>query len=680
MDRCSSCMKEYNGEFDVCPHCGFVKGTPPKEVYHLYPGMELGGRYTIGTVLGFGGFGITYRAWDSVLSTVVAIKEYYPSGVVNRVPGEKRVIVYTGNREKEYHSGLSRFLDEAKNMAKFNTHPNVVNVYDFFEENNTAYIVMEFLDGISLKQYIASEGGKISLETSLDIITHIADALEEIHKIGIVHRDISTDNIFICFGGKVKLIDFGAARFSKGEEDKTLSIILKPGYAPPEQYRSKSKQGPWTDIYALGATLYRCVTGQMPEESINRVVEDNLIRPREIDENIPEHIEKTILMSMAINYELRFQNMGQFKEALRKERKVLEVKEEVKKRKSKRILSVSISAAILVIIGVVVFGSILNVRKQEVLAKATVVVWLPVDEPINEATTVAGTPAVELTADEKAAKLAKKQDVLKSMLTEYEKNNSQITVKVVNVLKSEYKAKLLAAVGTAEMPTLFDSSYLSADELDIATSLTSLFDTLKVDDYYFLDKYEEYFPSQKQLPLGFSIPVVYTNTQVNTDQDITVDDEVAIIDAQVLLASKNVTISKFLNKETGSMVEDISNYSKVQQNLPGIYTVKESSGKKLLGTFTDIWSVSESASANEKAAGIRMLNYFLSENAQDVLFIQNSGTLSDSLPLNKTILSTFISVNGELSFIDDAIKKTDFEPEKVLTDLEYYNQLKSLLK
>ena len=283
MIRCLNCMEIFDEVYGVCPHCGFIPGSPPKEAYHLFPGTVLRGRYIVGTTVGFGGFGITYRAWDKTLDKMVAIKEFYPNGLVNRVPGEKTVIIYSGNRANEFENGKIRFLAEARNMAMFNTHPNIVNVYEFFEENNTAYIAMEFLKGMSFKQYIAAQGGKIGWQTAVSVVLSVLDGLKEIHRAKIIHRDVSPDNIFLVptDDGKdyrIKLIDFGAARFASGEEEKTLSIILKPGYAPPEQYRSKSRQGPWTDLYAVGAVLYRAITGIMPEEA-RRVISD---RAREL--------------------------------------------------------------------------------------------------------------------------------------------------------------------------------------------------------------------------------------------------------------------------------------------------------------------------------------------------------------------------------------------------------------
>lgn len=142
MIRCLNCMQEYDGQYDMCPYCGSDRNIRQKELF-LPPGVFLARRYEIGASIGDGGFGITYKAWDHSLSKIVAVKEYYPAGLVNRVPGEKEVIVYSGRREKECRIGKRRFLEEARNMAKYNTHDNIVNVYDFFEENNTAYIVHE---------------------------------------------------------------------------------------------------------------------------------------------------------------------------------------------------------------------------------------------------------------------------------------------------------------------------------------------------------------------------------------------------------------------------------------------------------------------------------------------------------------------------------------------------------
>ena len=195
--RCFNCMKEYEEQYEVCPHCGYVDGSPPAEAYHLAPGEILNHKYIVGTAIDSGGFGIIYRAWDAQMEQVVAIKEYFPNGVVSRVPGQNDVIVYSGKNREVFRKGVDRFLVEARNMAEF-SQPDIVALYDYFEENNTAYIVMEYLDGVSFKEYLKERSGRIPNEEVVDITLHVLAALEEIHSHHIIHRDISPDNIFLC--------------------------------------------------------------------------------------------------------------------------------------------------------------------------------------------------------------------------------------------------------------------------------------------------------------------------------------------------------------------------------------------------------------------------------------------------------------------------------------------------
>ena len=298
MYRCENCFKEYDDGYDICPHCGYAKGSGKRDVYMLGIGVTLrNGRYIIGRILGNGGFGITYKAWDTVLSRYVAIKEFYPSGIVNRVPGTTQVVLYAQKRKKEYDSQRKRFWDEAVNTKSFNHdnskfNNNIVDVLDYFEENDTAYFVMEFLDGKPLNTYLKEKGGRLSVEEASGIILKIANALITVHEKGFVHRDVSPDNIFICNDGSVKLIDFGAARFTVNEEK--VSIILKPGYAPVEQYETVNEQGPWTDIYALGATMYHLLVGEKPDESTNRKIRDDVRPPHVVDPSISENLSNTL--------------------------------------------------------------------------------------------------------------------------------------------------------------------------------------------------------------------------------------------------------------------------------------------------------------------------------------------------------------------------------------------------
>lgn len=263
-------MKEYGKEFDVCPHCGYIAGTLPQNKSHLRGGTELCGRYMVGKVLGYGGFGITYIAWDQKLKRTVAIKEFFPNSLSTRSEGESSVSCYDSKALRFFNDGIKKMLDEGSRLSKFSGNENIVNVYDCFEENNTAYIVMEYLEGKDLKQYLAENGGKLSPEKAVEIILPVLNALEDMHKEKIIHRDIAPDNIFLCGNGKIKLLDFGSARLAVEDSEKSLSVMVKRGYAPKEQYASRSKQGPWTDVYAVCATLYKMITGSLPSESMER--------------------------------------------------------------------------------------------------------------------------------------------------------------------------------------------------------------------------------------------------------------------------------------------------------------------------------------------------------------------------------------------------------------------------
>lgn len=282
----------------------------------LKPGVILKERYKIEEVIGAGGFGITYRAWDPLLQSYVAIKEYYPSGIATRSADSSKVCVPVGQEQREYHRGRIRFLKEAQDVARFQSEPNVVSIYDYLEENDTAYMVMEYLHGCTLKQYIREHGGRLDADHILHICLSVLDALAVVHKAGMIHRDISPENIFICEDLTVKLIDFGAAKQVYLDGEQTMSVVLKPGYAPPEQYAKKDKQGPWTDIYALGATLYFAATGEKPEESFGRALEDTIKPVCEVNPEIPHAMSQVIMRAMSVKIEDRYQMVETMREAL----------------------------------------------------------------------------------------------------------------------------------------------------------------------------------------------------------------------------------------------------------------------------------------------------------------------------------------------------------------------------
>jgi tetratricopeptide (TPR) repeat protein len=250
------------------------------------------------------------------LSARVAVKEYFPLSLVTRSAGCQSVSFAGEGARADFEYGLVRFMDEARVLASFSDSPSIVSVMDVFQENSLAYMVMEYLEGQDLKRLLSESGGRMSPESALGIALWVISALRDVHAQGLMHRDVSPDNIFVTSDGKVKLIDFGAARFAFGTQNKSLSVVLKPSYAPVEQYQTRGNQGPWTDIYALGATLYRCVTGQLPPESLSRLEDDRLKPPREMGIAIPPAMEAAILNALAVKVKDRFQSVEEFHAAL----------------------------------------------------------------------------------------------------------------------------------------------------------------------------------------------------------------------------------------------------------------------------------------------------------------------------------------------------------------------------
>ena len=246
----------------------------------------------------------------------VAIKEFLPDGIAVRAGGSHQVTTYTGQREENFKYGMERFLDEAQVLAKFQGNPNIVGVRSYFEENDTAYFVMDYIEGTSFKTYIQEQGGKVSWEESAKVLLPVMDALGAVHKGGIIHRDVTPDNIILTTDGGVKLLDFGSARYSLGDKSKSLDVVLKAGYAPKEQYIRRGKQGPYTDVYSLAACFYAAITGFLPPESLERMDEDNLVPPSTRGVKLPSGFEDAILKGLEVQPADRYQSMEEFRAAL----------------------------------------------------------------------------------------------------------------------------------------------------------------------------------------------------------------------------------------------------------------------------------------------------------------------------------------------------------------------------
>jgi serine/threonine protein kinase len=310
------CMGD-KGDAAVCGLCGWAEGTPPELPTQLAARTVLYEKYLLGRVLGQGGFGITYLAWDLLLNRKLAIKEYFPREICGRGRDDLTLQALSQRSQQDYKYGLAKFVEEGRNLARFRDYPGIVSLLDFFEANGTAYIVMAYMEGMTFKQYLAEQpGGRITFDQALNILNPVMDALREVHRIGMLHRDISPDNIYLNQDRQVKILDFGATRFAMRDQSQNLTVLIKPGYAPLEQYSSGGKQGAWSDVYALGATFYRSLSGQAPAEAPDRLAHDELVPPSKLNISIPPQSETALLKALAVHWQDRFQSMEEFQRSV----------------------------------------------------------------------------------------------------------------------------------------------------------------------------------------------------------------------------------------------------------------------------------------------------------------------------------------------------------------------------
>lgn len=307
--RCMGCM-QLKGIAVVCPKCGYRADQERNPIVLPYE-TALNNKFLVGRILGKpGGFGITYLAWDSVLHTTVAIKEYLPRNLATRSPNGITVMLHNPKDKDQFIFGLHQFLKEARTLAQF-SHPNVVRAREFFQQNNTAYLVMDYYEGVSLEEYVHNKGGKVSEQSAFNIMLPILDGLREVHQKGFLHRDIKPANIYLTKGELPILLDFGAARFAVSQKVDRPSMIITEGFAPFEQYLEDAEGalGPWTDIYAYGATLYAITTGITPMNAINRYRKDELLSPIQLVPTLTPQLSRAIMAALALDHEQRPQDV-----------------------------------------------------------------------------------------------------------------------------------------------------------------------------------------------------------------------------------------------------------------------------------------------------------------------------------------------------------------------------------
>ncbi len=315
---CMGCMEILEDTSVPCPKCKFLLSDYTQPANSMPPYEILNGKYLVGRVIGIGGFGITYVGWDFYKSKKVCIKEYFPKGVAERDSELSMSTEYSTysmnvftmhNQKAKYMNGLKGYIKEAENLSKFYMMPGIVSVRDFFYGNKTAYIIMEYIDGINLRQFAKACGGVIESYILFNMLKEVISALCAVHEAGIVHRDISPDNIMVDKEYHAKVIDFGAAKQCGNMQEK--SIFLKHGYAPIEQYDRNGNQGPWTDVYSLCSTIYYLLTGVKLQKSYERVADDRTMPLSHFNIAIEKHRENAIMKGISVQIEDRYSSMAE---------------------------------------------------------------------------------------------------------------------------------------------------------------------------------------------------------------------------------------------------------------------------------------------------------------------------------------------------------------------------------
>lgn len=316
MKLCPNCFSTKNYQHSVCTACGF-RNTVSRDAKALPAEKVLNQRYLVGRVLGIGGFGITYIAYDMMKKERIAIKEYFPAEWVTRQEENNRIVPISRSQEQFYRHGRDKFIEEARVLNRLKDIDNIVNVRSFFEENGGAYMVMDFLDGYTLNRYFRVNNQRnIPYESANQIILSVGAALHRVHQQGLLHRDVSPDNIMITQSGKVYLIDFGSARMYALNSPKSKSVLVKPGFAPLEQYSRSGHQGPWTDVYALAATYYYLTTGKKPPEAPERIAGVPVIPLKNMVSDMPNRISDAVDHALEEQWSSRPQNIKDFMEEM----------------------------------------------------------------------------------------------------------------------------------------------------------------------------------------------------------------------------------------------------------------------------------------------------------------------------------------------------------------------------
>jgi hypothetical protein len=596
--------------------------------------------YAVGQVIGSGGFGVVYKAWDRRNHSVVAIKEFFQSGLVTRAPGSLDLILLSDDVEQEFVDGKERFLTEASRTKAFANHENIITVLDYFEQHNTAYYVMEYVDGDTLDDYLAKTP-ELGVEGGVSIALQIGQALKALHKEGILHRDVSPDNILIPKTyperGAV-LYDFGAARFSRDEKDTPQSRIMKPGYSPPEQYAESRKQNEQVDVYALGATLYYVLTRMKPEEATNRKLADELPTPRSLNAEIPEPLSNTIQKAMAVERHLRFKTIGEFEDALNQKTVSLPPKAEYRRRWRRRRTQI-LTVSALLIAGWIAAGVLYVSQYWAQWLEADIALWY------------------QETGDEGVD--AAKETALAAVVEAFNAEFPRVTVEIEGVAAEDYAAEAGRVARRRNRAVVLESDSLDSELLAQALDISQVVDAAERRDCYFLERYDRHFPDGKQIPVGFNVPAVFINPNLCqfsgsgvsnlsdllanmplevSERGLSLDEaygeeyEEAFGDADSLSGA-----DAFFGDETGACFSSTARYYAFLEQMPGRMRMLYVDREEVPAEFSGLWSLLP-CSGSERQSAEALLRFLLSAGAQDILHLQNQ---SGALPLHRESLAQY---------------------------------------
>ncbi|MBE6760417.1 MAG: serine/threonine protein kinase [Ruminococcaceae bacterium] len=636
---CPFCFAQ-KGYSQVCSRCGYEEKVSPL-TNHLRPRTMLLNRYMIGALIGVGGFGIVYKAYDMKLNRVVAVKEMFPTSLVNRIAGQQEVIITSQRNVPQFRYMLERFKLEAKSLSRLVNNPNVASVYDCVEANNTAYIIMEYLEGQTLDNRLARQG-RIDQIEALRIITAALDGLAAAHSCGIIHRDIKPGNIFLCRDGSVKIIDFGAARFEGFAEDPRMicSKVFTDGFAPPEQYREDGEQGPFTDIYAAGATLYAMLTAHIPPPSPD--IRDGSVvlhAPSRWQQGISPALDSVILRAMSLDPRIRFADAMRFKEALLSGDTVRTEPEELSARRRRRVIA---AVAVLFTLCAAALGGWFYLRQMQdsdsaqnmIVSDQTINVYVCVEEDeIQEQQELYGTLA----------------DGFSSYAAEVTPHKLDVSVVCVTektiedtIIESGESAALICSKRTFEQECTSDwLQALTEDSYKFAPADPNGFVTTFDRDvlYVNLKLLEQAGLDVSQLD---SLESITAAGHIYADKDLIGDYECVEV--------KWGALEDFCAGKTLFCAARASDFRQVFESLPGYCHAMSLPGDSEGTEYTDVWRINGAAEENVQHTAELFLAYLVSDEAQDILCLQNDS----GLPANSAIYDLYVTYHPELAEVLEA--------------------------